>query len=223
MTKTNLGKCLVVLIACASTAFIATVTVVVQSGKNWEGIAKSNENYSITRTEGSEAVTYQATDRITLESVGQPGILPEKIIAAMQAHIKKMQGKTADNKKLIESAESDTAQYNKLVPIAKAALNSQIESYRQELAQIDQENEQLSKEIVKLTTEANEVLTDATHRRGDVTRLRSQLDEIRTEIFRLSVQRDKLADQLVRYQETINTLKRRNQQLQGQTRTAAVQ
>lgn len=226
-TKSNLGttigKCLVVLITCVSIGFLATATVVVQGGKNWAGIAQANKKYSFTSTTTNGVVNYQAEDNLTLKSVGSPGILPQAVIAAVQHDISQLKSKTADNTKKIKAAQNDTAQYEKLKPLAKEALATKIKAIREELAKIDAENAELSKEIVKLTTESNEILTEATKRRGDVVRLQSQLDEVRTENFRLKVQRSKLNDRFIRHQQTLNILKRRYAQLTGKTRTAAAQ
>ena len=215
----SVGKVLVVFVTACSLGFLAFVLSLVTGGPNWKADMESPEltnEFVFTVTPG-EVPTYSVKTRRTDQSVGSQTKVPAEVVVAAR-------------KKLLDDAKAEDARLNAeiarltpmikdvkdLIPPDEAAMKARMERMNASLARISEEVQKVTQEVAAKALSIQATQKIALERRDEGFRMKNQLELMRNDLFVAKAQQRILEDELVRVEENLKRLERRNEQLQKQ-------
>jgi hypothetical protein len=215
----SLGKVMVVFVTASSLGFAAFALSLVTGGPNWKIEAESEEftNDFLLTVNPGEKPTYTLKTRRTEQAVGQTTrILAEvvvegkkKQVADAKAEETRLSGEVARLKPIIEEMKA-------LMPLDQEGLVSRAVALDKTLTQINDATKAASAEFTAKSIVIKQIHETAQERRDEAFRLKNQLELLRTDLFAAVAQQKVLEDELVRVEENLKRLERREQQLKKQ-------
>jgi chromosome segregation ATPase len=217
----SFGKVMVVFVTATSLGFAAFALSLVTGGPNWRAEAESEEllkDFTFTTTAVPDSKpTYAAKTRRTGEAVGQATtLLAEAVVSARQRQVKDAKEKEAALQAEIAKIKPQIAEINALIPVDEAGLAARTVLLDKLLSKLNEEIQTTSAAFTAKATEIKQIRKTGEERRDEGYRLRNQLELMRTDLFVAQAQQKILEDELVRVEENLKRLQRREQQLKKQ-------
>lgn len=215
----SLGKVLVVFVTASSLGFAAFALSLVSGGPNWKGEAESAEltsDFVFTTTPG-EKPAYSVKARRTDTAVGSSTpLLAEVVVAARQQQLKDAKEQQTQLEQKIAQIKPMIEQIKTLIPIDEAGVKARTDAYDKQLAQMNAAIQVASTEITAKSAEIQQIRKTGEDRREEGFRLANQLELLRNDLFAARKQQLALEDELVRAEENLKRLQRREVQLKQQ-------
>jgi chromosome segregation ATPase len=215
----SFGKVLVVFVTACSLGFVAFSLSLVTGGPNWKGESESAEltdDFIFTTTPG-EKPTYSAKLRKTDQAVGsQSRVLAEVVVAARKKHVEDAKAEDARLAGEIARLTPLIKDVKDLIPPDEAAMKARMERLDKTLTMISDEIQKVTQEIAAKALAIQAIQKTAQERRDEGYRLKNQLELMRNDMFVAQAQQRILEDELVRVEENLKRLERRNEQLKKQ-------
>ena len=215
----SLGKVLVVFVTASSLGFAAFALSLVSGGPNWKGEAESAEltNDFVFTTAPGEKPTYSVKVRRTDAAVGSSTkLLAEAVVAARQQQLKDAKEQQTQLEQKIAQIKPIIAQIKALIPADEAGAKARSDAYDKQLAQMNVAIQAASTEITARSGEIQQTRKTGQERREEGFRLTNQLELLRNDLFAAVKQQKALEDELVRAEENLKRLERREKQLKQQ-------
>ena len=217
----SFGKVMVVFVTATSLGFAAFALSLVTGGPNWRAEAESEElvkDFSFTTTAVPDAKsTHAAKTRRTGEAVGPTTtLLAEAVVSARQRQVKDAKDKEAALQAEIDKIKPQINEIKALIPIDQAGLVARSELLDKLLTKLNEEIQTTSAAFTTKATEIQQIRKTGEERRDEGFRLKNQLELMRTDLFVAQAQQKILEDELVRVEENLKRLQRREQQLKQQ-------
>jgi hypothetical protein len=216
----SFGKVLVVFVTAFSLGFAAFAMSLVTGGPNWKKEAESKDftdDFVLTVTAGDKK-TYTVKSRQTDQGVGPQGstLLPEVIVAARKKQAE--DAKAEQNRLAAEVARLKPIinEFKQLIPEDQAGLAARGVAMDKTLSRINEQIQAASADFTAKSAVIKQVQETIKERRDEGFRLKNQLELLRTDLFVAKVQQQALEDELVRVEENLKRLERREQQLKKQ-------
>lgn len=216
------GKILAVFVAVASVGFAALVVSMTYGGVNWRAEMKSDTlttEFSLAETKNP--VKYSVKQRSNDADVASSENLAEVVVKArdkqlqnLKAEIQPLQDQLTKAKADIEAWKPQMAADREGLAKREATLQAQVEAVQAEISK-------LNGVLTERAAKAQALQTLAQTRREEVFRLRNQVELLRTDLYAVVQQRGVLEQELVRMQENVRRLSRRQQQLLQQVNPQA--
>ena len=218
----SFGKILVVFVTAFSLGFAAFSLSLVSGGPNWKGEAESAEltdDFVFTAVAG-EKPTYSVKVRRTDAPVGSSTpLLAEAIVAARQQQLKDAKEKQTQLEQKIAQTKLIIDQIKSLIPFDEAGAKARSDTYDKQLAQLNSQLQAASAEITAKAGEIQQTRKTGQERREEGFRLKNQLELLRNDLFATVKQQKALEDELIRAEENLKRLERREKQLKQQVGT----
>ena len=215
----SLGKILVVFVTASSLGFAAFALSLVSGGPNWKGEAESAEltNDFVFTTAAGEKPTYAVKARRTDAAVGgSTPLLAEAVVAARQQQLKDAKEQQTQLEQKIAQIKPIIAQIKALIPTDEAGVKARSDAYDKQLAQMNASIQTATTEITAKSSEIQQTRKTGQERREEGFRLTNQLELLRNDLFAAVKQQKALEDELVRAEENLKRLQRREAQLKQQ-------
>ena len=215
----SLGKVLVVFVSASSLGFAAFALSLVSGGPNWKGEAESAEltNDFVFTTAPGEKPTYAVKARRTDAAVGgSTPLLAEAVVAARQQQLKDAKERQTQLEKRIADIKPVIAQIKALIPTDEAGVKARSDAYDKQLAQMNGAIQTATTEITTKAGEIQQTRKTGQERREEGFRMANQLELLRNDLFAAVKQQKALEDELVRAEENLKRLQRREAQLKQQ-------
>ena len=216
----SLGKVLVVFVTASSLGFAAFALSLVSGGPNWKGEAESAEltnDFTFTTAAG-EKPTYSVKVRRTDAAVGSSTpLLAEAVVAARQQQLKDAKEQQTQLEQKIAQIQPVIAQIKALIPVDAAGVKTRSEAYDKQLELMNVAKQAATTEITAKSGEIQQTRKTGQDRREEGFRLANQLELLRNDLFAAVKQQKALEDELVRAEENLKRLERREKQLKQQT------
>ena len=215
----SLGKVMVVFVTATSLGFAAFALSLVTGGPNWKAEAESDEltkDFVFTTTPG-EKPTYTVKTRRTGDAVGsQSTLLAETVVNARQRQLKDAKEKETALLTEIEKIKPQIAQIKALIPQDQAGLVARAQILDKLLGELNEAIQTATAAFTAKATEIQQIRKTGEERREEGFRLKNQLELLRTDLFVAQAQQQILEGELVRVEENLKRLQRREQQLKQQ-------
>lgn len=203
------NKFLSVFVAVVSMVFLGLVVAYTSGGTNWnsEMIASDLAEYNFQVSEGEEP-KWTVTGPEGSVAQGE-AILPAAILKARKDLDRRQKAELSRIQQLIPEVQGELEAIEQLKEIDKQALTARYTQLKGYLAAINRDVLSQSDLLAGKIRETTKTRTEAENRRNDVYRLTNELEVLRTDRARLVQLRRELADELLRLQITLNSLKQR--------------
>ncbi len=209
------NKFLSVFVAVASMAFLGLVVAYTSGGVNWNSEMTTPDlaEYNFQLGEGEDP-KWSVTGPSGQVAQGE-ALLPSAILKARKDLDKRQKAELSRIQQLVPEVQSELEAVEQLQEIDKKALAARFTQLKGYLAKINKDVLAQSDLLAGKVRETTRTRTEAENRRNDVYRLTNELEVLRTDRARLVELRRELADELLRLQITLNSLKQRVDQSQG--------
>lgn len=215
----SLGKVLVVFVTASSLGFAAFALSLVSGGPNWKGEAESAEltdDFVFTMTPG-EIPTYTVKTRRTDETVqASTPLLAETVVAARKRQLENATKLKGELEQKIAQIKPVIDQIKALIPVDEAGVKARSDAYNKQLEQMNAAIQTASTELTAKAGEIQQTRKTGQERREEGFRLKNQLELLRNDLFAAVKQQKALEDELVRAEENLKRLQRRESQLKQQ-------
>lgn len=215
----SLGKTLVVFVTASSLAFAAFSLSLVSGGPNWKGESESDsltKDFVFTTTPG-EKPTYSVKTRRKDEAVGgTTTVLAETVVAARKRQLDDATKRKGELEQDIARLKPMIEQIKALIPVDEAGVKTRIDAYEKQLATLNSSIQTSTTEIGTKAGEIQKVRKEGQERREEIFRLTNQLELLRNDLYAAVKQQKVLEDELVRAEENLRRLQRREAQLKQQ-------
>ncbi|ADG66597.1 hypothetical protein Plim_0751 [Planctopirus limnophila DSM 3776] len=211
----QLGRILVVIVVAASLGFAAFAASLANGGRNWVGDTQNSplNDYFEFNSQPGEKTTYTATHRLTKESAGSGVILSEVVNSAKQKLNQELSDKLQKTQAEIDALKPRIPQIQALRKDDEQALVSREAELLKNLDAVRAKILAATEEAARLGGEIEKVRGEGEERRAEVYRLKNQLELIRNDLFAATQQKNALTDELLRLEQNLDRLKRRQAQL----------
>lgn len=215
MKKDAFYKFISVFLAVASMVFLGFVVAYASGGVNWnsEMIASDMAEYNFQVSEGEEP-KWSVTGPDGQVASGE-ALLPSAILKARKDLDKRQKAELSRIQQLIPEVQTELDTLEQLQEIDTKALAARFAQLKEYSAAINRSVLEQSDFLAARIRETTKTRTEAENRRNDVYRLTNELEVLRTDRARLVQLRRELADELLRLQITLNSLKQRADQSLG--------
>lgn len=215
----SLGKILVVFVTASSLGFAAFALSLVSGGPNWKGEAESAEltdDFVFTTTPG-EKPTYSVKTRRLDESVqASTPLLAEAVVAARKRQLENATKRKGELEQKVAQIKPIIDQIKALIPPDATGVKARSDAYDKQLALMNAATQTASTEITAKSGEIQQTRKTGQERREEGFRLTNQLELLRNDLFAAVRQQKALEDELVRAEENLKRLQRREAQLKQQ-------
>jgi len=214
----KIAKPLVVFVAAGSLGFLAFVISLVHGGPNWDAILQSPEftNDFVYSTTPGERVTHVVKHRRSDQQISSSVVLPEAIVAARQKQVQELRAELTQLQQDNERRRPQVAEAQRHLALDQQALKARSDRLAEEIAAIQKTEADLLALQAAKAAEAQQVFKVAEERRNEGFRLKNVLELARNDAYVNEVQKAALADELVRLEENVRRLSRRNEQLKSE-------
>lgn len=215
----SLGKILVVFVTAISLGFTAFTLAMVTGGPNWLAESESTEltnDFIFTKASG-EKPTYSVKNRRTDASVqAATPVLAEAVVKARQEQAKLASDKLAQLTQQITTIKPQIEAIKSLIPPDDAGVKKRSESYEKHLEKLNADLLVATTEFTTKGSEIQQTRRTGQERREEGFRMKNQLELLRNDLFAAEKQKKVLADELVRMEEYLKRLQRREALLKEQ-------
>ena len=214
-----LGKTLVVFVAAASIGFAAFAMSLVSGGPNWKGESESAEltNDFVFSLAGGEKPIYSLKARTTGAAVGgSTPLLAEAVSNARKQQLADAKKQQAFLEGEIKNIRPSITENQSLILVDESGVRARSEAYIQQLDQLQLAIQVASAEFNSKAVDILQIRRLGVERREEGFRLKNQLELLRNDLFASEQQRKALEDELVRSEENLKRLQRRERQLEQQ-------
>lgn len=212
----KLGKVLVVFVTACSLGFGAFALSLVTGGPNWKADMESEEltNEVVFTVQPGETPMYSVKTRRLDKALGSASKNPAAPVVAARKELLD-QAKAEDARLSAEVARLTPLikETRDLIPPDEAAMKKRMEDFDKTLTRINDDIQKVTDEIAAKARAIQDIQKIAQERREEGFRMKNQLELLRTDIFVYKEQQRILQDELVRVEENLKRLERRNQQL----------
>jgi chromosome segregation ATPase len=227
----TVGKILVVFVTACSLGFLAFVTALRNGGPDWKGELRSEELQRdfVFSTEQGETTKYSAKHRRSETSV------VDKTPNLAEVVVKSRKRQEDDAGKIFQELTQQLqplpeylAMMTKLIPEDQAGVEVCMKKIEERIEQLNKELQAVGGQYSTLTLQTQDVMRVAQERREEAYRLSNQLELLRNDSYSAGAQQKVLEGELIRLEENLRRLQRRQNQLKQQTgddydRSAAVE
>ncbi|MFK7821825.1 MAG: hypothetical protein AB8G99_24210 [Planctomycetaceae bacterium] len=214
MTNT-FNKVLSVFVAVASMVFLGLIVAYTAGGVNWSAEIQANDlsEYSFQLSEGEDAKWTVTGPNGPMPSVPKAR-LADAVVKARKDLDSRQKAELRMLRDEIPNVDADLNAIRELKQIDTDAMTRRQAEVKSYLAELHKDVLQQSDIVTKRVRETTDTRTEAENRRKDVYRLTNELEVLRTDRARLVGLRRELADELLRLQIHLNSLKQRASQSQ---------